>query len=100
MTVARSCARFPEDELRRPATEGSEDPTTTSIPPVSDSLDEALRYFLLSTAARRARARGIEHATALVHTSQHVDVHNDRGAHREPRQTLALRCLSRAADPP
>jgi hypothetical protein len=44
-------------------------------PSVTESLDEALRYFLLSTAARRVRARGNRHATALVHTSQHIDVH-------------------------
>ena len=44
-------------------------------PDVPDSLDAALRYFLLSTAARRVRKKGNRHATALVHTSQHVDVH-------------------------
>lgn len=44
-------------------------------PEVTDSLDEALRYFLLSTTARRVRGKGNRHATALVHTSQHVDVH-------------------------
>jgi hypothetical protein len=44
-------------------------------PEITDSLDDALRYFLLSTAARRVRRRGNRHATALVHTSQHVDVH-------------------------
>jgi hypothetical protein len=44
-------------------------------PEVTDSLDMALRYFLLSTAARRVRKKGNRHATALVHTSQHVDVH-------------------------
>lgn len=44
-------------------------------PEITDSLDDALRYFLLSTAARRVRGRGNPHATALIHTSQHVDVH-------------------------
>lgn len=44
-------------------------------PRVTDSLDEALRYFLMSTAARRLRGKGNPHATALVHTSQHIDVH-------------------------
>jgi hypothetical protein len=42
---------------------------------VGDALDAALRYFLLSTAARRVRGAGGPHATALVHTSQHIDVH-------------------------
>src|SRR4051794_38401974 len=44
-------------------------------PEVTESLEEALSYFLLSTAARRVRGGGNRHATALVHTSQHVDVH-------------------------
>jgi hypothetical protein len=44
-------------------------------PEITESLDDALRYFLLSTAARRVRRQGNPHATALVHTSQHVDVH-------------------------
>jgi hypothetical protein len=49
-------------------------------PEITESLDEALRYFLLSTAARRVRGRGNPHATALVHTSQHVDVHRRTAA--------------------
>lgn len=44
-------------------------------PRVTDSLDQALRYFLMSTAARRVRGKGNPHATALIHTSQHIDVH-------------------------
>ncbi|PQM45149.1 hypothetical protein C1Y40_04690 [Mycobacterium talmoniae] len=44
-------------------------------PKITDSLDAALRYFLMSTAARRARGKGNPHATALVHSSQHIDVH-------------------------
>ena len=39
------------------------------------ALCEAVRYFVLSTAARRARAHGNRHATALVHTSQYVASH-------------------------
>lgn len=49
-------------------------------PEVTESLDEALRYFLLSTAARRVRAVGNRHATALIHTSQHIDVHQRTAA--------------------
>ncbi len=44
-------------------------------PRVTDSLEAALRYFMMSTAARRVRRKGNRHATALVHTSQHIDVH-------------------------
>ena len=50
------------------------------FPSVTASLDRALRYFLLSTAARRVRGKGNRHATALVHTSQHVDVHRKTAA--------------------
>lgn len=49
-------------------------------PSVTTSLDAAVRYFLLSTAARRVRGKGNHHATALVHTSQHVDVHERMAA--------------------
>jgi len=49
-------------------------------PRVTDSLEEALRYFLMSTAARRIRGKGNRHATALVHTSQHIDVHERTAA--------------------
>lgn len=49
-------------------------------PEVTESLDAALRYFLLSTAARRVRRLGNRHATALVHTSQHIDVHERTAA--------------------
>ena len=44
-------------------------------PEITDSLNQALCYFLLSTAARRLRGKGNPHATALIHTSQHIDVH-------------------------
>ncbi len=44
-------------------------------PKITDSLENALRYFLMGTAARRIRGKGNRHATALVHTSQHIDVH-------------------------
>ncbi|MGE2689082.1 Z1 domain-containing protein [Mycolicibacterium pulveris] len=44
-------------------------------PKITESLDAALRYFLMSTAARRIRRTGNRHATALVHSSQHIDVH-------------------------
>lgn len=45
-------------------------------PSVTDSLACAVRYFLLSTAARRARGEGNRHATMLVHTSQYTSVHS------------------------
>lgn len=64
----------PEDELEDLRPKGSK-ARYEFQPEVTPSLDSALRYFLLSTAARRVRGTGNRHATALVHTSQHVDVH-------------------------
>lgn len=43
-------------------------------PEMADSLTEALRWFLLATAARRARGQ-VSHSTCLVHTSRYVDQH-------------------------
>jgi hypothetical protein len=39
------------------------------------AMQDALRYFILSTAARRVRGHGNRHSTALVHTSQYVASH-------------------------
>ncbi|WP_232078867.1 Z1 domain-containing protein [Mycobacterium florentinum] len=64
-------------------------------PRITDSLDAALRYFLMSTAARRLRGKGNRHATALVHTSQHIDVH-ERTAQAITEHLVSLRArLSR-----
>lgn len=46
------------------------------VPSVAPSLRAAVRYFLLSSAARRARGEGNRHATMLVHTSQYTLVHH------------------------
>ncbi len=43
---------------------------------IPSSLARAVRYFILSTAARRARGVGNRHATMLVHTSQYTFVHS------------------------
>jgi hypothetical protein len=65
----------PEDEL------GDLKPPKPSdrhdfVPAVTSSLEAAVRYFLLSTAARRARGQSDSHATMLVHTSQYTHVHH------------------------
>lgn len=44
---------------------------------ITPSLASAVRYFVLSTAARRVRGAGNRHATMLVHTSQYTFVHAD-----------------------
>lgn len=63
---------------------------------ITDSLDAALRYFLMSTAARRVRSAGNRHATALVHTSQHIDVHERTAeAIKVHLRSLAVRLANR-----
>ncbi len=76
MTDTISCVSFLTGRRRRPSRR-AERPVEASVP---DSLDAALRYFLLSSAARRARGKGNRHATALVHTSQLVAVHHQTAA--------------------
>lgn len=68
-------------------------------PRVTDSLDDALRYFLMSTAARRVRRKGNRHATALVHTSQHIDVHERTAEAIRDHLGLLSKRLQRGDDP-
>jgi hypothetical protein len=65
----------PDDELGdlKPSKPSEREDFTPAVPP---SLERAIRYFLLSTAARRARGEGNRHATMLVHTSQYTLVHH------------------------
>lgn len=44
-------------------------------PSLGAGIDEAIRWFLLSTAARRARSATIQHATMLIHTSMLSGAH-------------------------
>ena len=81
----------PIEELDGPSAQGRRQPARLRARASRDSLEMRLRYFLLSTAARRVRGSGNPHATALVHTSQHIDVH-ERMAERDrrpPRGRLA-----------
>jgi hypothetical protein len=49
---------------------------TTWDPSVPDSLAEALRWFVLATAARRVRDDSASHSTMLVHTSMLTAAHS------------------------
>lgn len=44
-------------------------------PTVTASLSEALRYFVMATAARRVRGQDGQHSSMLVHSSQFTNVH-------------------------
>lgn len=47
----------------------------TFVPPAVDSLVQAVKWFVLSCAMRRARGQVAEHMTMLIHTSQYTAVH-------------------------
>ncbi|MDT5014775.1 MAG: hypothetical protein QOD39_935 [Mycobacterium sp.] len=44
-------------------------------PVITPSLSSALRYFLLATAARRARGHAGKHSSMLIHTTQYAGLH-------------------------
>jgi hypothetical protein len=50
--------------------------STGGVLDVPRSLDEALRYFLMATAARFAREGQIDFSTMMIHTTQRVVGHN------------------------
>ncbi|WP_103353946.1 Z1 domain-containing protein [Amycolatopsis sp. CA-128772] len=62
-----------EVELVRPSSRADAD---GFHPVLTDTLRTAIRYFWLSTAARRVRKTGNPHSTMLVHTSVNTAVHN------------------------
>lgn len=65
----------PDDEaasLRPPRKKADRD---TFEPSVTNSLDDALRWFLLATAARTVRTGSQQHSTMLIHSSQYVATH-------------------------
>lgn len=69
----------PDDtvDLIRPVGKGTE---VGFIPEITDELSDAIRYFLLATAARRCR-NDRTHSTMLIHTGMKTAVHD---AYREP----------------
>lgn len=46
------------------------------VPEITETLNEAIRYFWMVTAARRVRGTGTPHNTMLIHTSVNTAVHN------------------------
>jgi hypothetical protein len=46
------------------------------IPEITETLNDAIRYFWMVTAARRVRGTGNPHSTMLIHTSVKTAVHN------------------------
>ncbi len=65
----------PDDEVQhlRPA---SRDERFAFVPQITPSLADALSYFWMATAARRARSQTGEHSTMLIHTTEYSAVHD------------------------
>ncbi|NKY52037.1 Z1 domain-containing protein [Nocardia vermiculata] len=60
------------------------------VPTITDALRDAVHYFWMCTAARRARGSGNPHSTMLIHTSVRTSVHN---SFREPLEVLRGRMI-------
>ncbi|WP_208863434.1 Z1 domain-containing protein [Cellulosimicrobium cellulans] len=65
-------------------------------PTMVPSLRDAVRYFLLSTAARRVRGGGNPHSTMLIHTSVNTAVHL---SYRRPLLDLLVETSAGLAEP-
>ncbi len=65
-------------------------------PELTETLRNAVRYFWLSTAARRVRRTGNPHNTMLIHTSVNTAVHD---GFRVPLERLRARSAACLADP-
>lgn len=64
----------PDSDLDRIAAPSNREEREGFFPEMTESLAQALRWFFLATAARRARGQ-ITHSTCLVHTSRYVAQH-------------------------
>lgn len=63
-------------------------------PELTNELADAIRWFWLATAARRARG-DLGHSTMLIHTSIKIDVHESYRAPLEHFQAMASRAVRR-----
>lgn len=66
--------RVPEDEIfeLKPRKRADKD---TFVPKITQSLRDALHWFLLACGVRRARGQGDKHMSMLIHTSVYTAVH-------------------------
>jgi len=65
-------------------------------PVITDTLEQAIRWFWLTTAARRIRGTGNPHSTMLIHTSVKTQIHN---SFRRPLQRYRDRMRDRLDEP-
>ncbi len=68
-----------DEEVAKLRPSGTKDRATFQ-PEITPSLDKALRYFLMATAARYARGQRDRHCTMLVHTTSYVLPHERMAA--------------------
>lgn len=71
---------IPVSEIEATRPPGSKKAFEQWSPYIPDSLDEALRWFILATAARRARGQSDSHSSMLIHTAVRTQAHE--GLHR------------------
>lgn len=64
----------PEDEAAVLAPTGRD--LTSYDPHITQSLSDAIRWFLIATAIRRLRTGAADHSSMLLHTSHRVDAHD------------------------
>ncbi|OYO06747.1 Z1 domain-containing protein [Propionibacteriaceae bacterium ES.041] len=64
---------IPDDEADRLRPSRTEKSTFQAQLPTS--AQDAIRWFLVACAIRRARGQGAEHSSMLIHTSQFIDAH-------------------------
>lgn len=83
----------PENDvsLLRP---GSREPAEDFIPKITEELSDAVYWFWLATAARRARG-DLGHSTMLIHTSVKIAVHESYKAPLDAMRSRALDGLAR-----
>jgi len=79
---------IPQDEIHRLRPNRYEH---DFVPDVTPSLRDALHYFWLVCAARKARGEHSEHSTMLIHTTQLIAVHNNTREQIEAYRTDLLR---------
>nr|WP_286981977.1 Z1 domain-containing protein [Corynebacterium sp. UBA5992] len=72
LNMIRTIDESEVDQTRPPSKKNGGEAWDPSIP---DSLDEAIRWFILATAARHARGQASKHSSMLVHTAVRTVAH-------------------------
>lgn len=68
---------IPASEIEATRAPGGKKAFAEWSPYIPESLDEALRWFIVATAARRARGQNDAHSSMLIHTAVRTEAHRD-----------------------